>query len=213
MCVNGGDEGADRQALCRAEGAALVALLIYLGPLLRGWERIKWRVHETRAQPHAAPATTEQKARCVLARSRLSPRLLERGGGRKGGADRRADAIFWSRKNTLSCLTPGGAAGILKIARGLCSRALVLVCAENIMAAKSGCCGCAARCGCRGSRLSCCAAMLLMTAFALLLGWPVAAAVLTVAGLVNLARDRDQARRFRRVDASHHRGRRQTAWD
>ena len=57
---------------------ALVALLIYLGPLLRGWERLKWRLKEMRTQDHIGPVATEQRARISLARARLPPLLLER---------------------------------------------------------------------------------------------------------------------------------------
>src|SRR5262249_10138042 len=42
---------------------ALAALLIYLGPLFRGWERIKWRVKEVRAQSQIGLIDTEQRAR------------------------------------------------------------------------------------------------------------------------------------------------------
>ncbi len=38
-------------------------MLIYLGPLLRGWERIKWRVKEMRAQAQIGLIDTEQRAR------------------------------------------------------------------------------------------------------------------------------------------------------
>jgi hypothetical protein len=73
----------------------------------------------------------------------------------------------------------------LKIARGLCSRALVLVCTENHGGAKRLL---RVRCSMRLSRpaLFLLRGYALLTALALLLGWPVAAAVLAVAGLVNL---------------------------
>ena len=73
----------------------------------------------------------------------------------------------------------------LNIARGLCSRALVLVCAENHGGAKR-----LLRVRCT-MRLSPSALFLLrgyalLTALALLLGWPVAAGVLAMGGLVNV---------------------------
>ena len=74
----------------------------------------------------------------------------------------------------------------LKIARGLCSRRLVTVCVENHGGAKRLL---RVRCTMRLSRL---ASFLLrgyagLTAFALILGWPLAAAVIGAAGLVNFA--------------------------
>lgn len=73
----------------------------------------------------------------------------------------------------------------LKIARGLCSRALVVVCVENHGGAKRLF---RVRCAMRFSRFalfvlrSCAAA----TAFALILGWPLTAAAIGSAGLISL---------------------------
>ena len=63
MCVKG---GLNAKLAPRFEGPkarALIALLIYLGPLLRGWTRIKWRL---KALPAVVPAETgpvEQRGR------------------------------------------------------------------------------------------------------------------------------------------------------
>jgi hypothetical protein len=62
VCVNGALKAQIDRRFIGAKARALVALLIYLGPLLRGWERIRWRIREMRAQPHVAPAETEQRA-------------------------------------------------------------------------------------------------------------------------------------------------------
>ena len=184
-----------------------MALLIYLGPLLRGLERIKWRVRETRARPHAAPATTEQRARWSW-------------------RDRSFQLAFWNQAGVekealigglMNFLVPqkyfvvpdtGWSGWDLKIARGLCSRALVLVCTEYHGGDKRLL---RVRCTMRLSQLALflLRGYALMTAFALLLGWPIAAAVLDGGWAREFGRDRDEARRIRRADASHHRGGRQ----
>jgi hypothetical protein len=74
----------------------------------------------------------------------------------------------------------------LKISRGLCSRALILVCTENHGGAKRLL---RVRCAMRFSRfasflLRSCAAL---TAFALILGWPLTAAAIGAAGLISSA--------------------------
>ena len=74
----------------------------------------------------------------------------------------------------------------LKISRGLCSRAMVLVCAENHGGAKRLL---RVRCAMRLSRfasflLRSCAAL---TAFALIVGWPLTAAAIGAAGLIGSA--------------------------
>jgi hypothetical protein len=73
----------------------------------------------------------------------------------------------------------------LSIARGLCSRSLVVVCTENHGGAKRLL---RVRCAMRFSRLALfllrsCA---VLTAFALILGWPLTAAVTGGAGLIGL---------------------------
>ena len=62
MCVNGARKAPIDPRFTGLKARALIALLIYLGPQLRGWERIRWRVREMRARPHIAPAETEQRA-------------------------------------------------------------------------------------------------------------------------------------------------------
>ena len=184
MCVNGAMKAPIDKRFDGPKARALVALLIYLGPLLRGLERIKWRVRETRARPHAAPATTEQRARWSW-------------------RDRSFQLAFWNQAGVdkealigglMSFLVPqkyfvvpdtGWSGWDLKISRGLCSRALVLVCTEYHGGDKRLL---RVRCTMRLSQLALflLRGYALMTAFALLLGWPIAAAVLAVAGLVNL---------------------------
>jgi O-antigen biosynthesis protein len=185
MCVNGALKAPIDRRFAGLNARALVALLIYLGPLLRGWERVKWRVRETRAQPHAAPPQTEQQAR-------ISWR------------ERAFYLAYWSEAATekeaiigglMDFLVPqkyfvvpdtGWSGWDLKIARGLCSRALVLACTENHGGAKRLL---RVRCALRLSRLAIFVlrGYAVMTAFALMMGWPVAAAVIVTVGLGNFA--------------------------
>jgi glycosyltransferase involved in cell wall biosynthesis len=185
MCANGALKAPIDKRFTGLKARGLVALLIYLGPLLRGWERIKWRIRETRAQPHPALAQTEQQARIAL-------------------RERAFHLAFWSDSGTekealigglMEFLVPqkyfvvpdtGWSGWDLKIARGICSRALVLVCAENHGGAKRLL---RVRCAMRLSRF---AVFLLrgyavLTALALMLGWPIAAAAVAAIGLVNFA--------------------------
>jgi O-antigen biosynthesis protein len=184
MCLNGALKAPIDPQFKGVKALALVALLIYLGPLLRGWERIKWRIRTTRAEPHPAPAATEQTARIAW-------------------RERSFSLAFWNETSTekealigglIDFLTPqkyfivpdtGWSGWDLKIARGLTSRALILVCAENHGGTKR-----LLRMRC-AMRLSPFAAFLLrgyavLTAFALVMGWPLAAAALAAAALVNL---------------------------
>src|SRR5215472_11947961 len=63
MCLNGARKAPMDKRFNGLNARALVALLIYLGPLLRGWERIRWRLKELRTQEHIGPVATEQSAR------------------------------------------------------------------------------------------------------------------------------------------------------
>jgi GT2 family glycosyltransferase len=184
MCVNGARKAPIDKRFTGLNARALVALLIYLGPLLRGWERIKWRLKEMRTQDHIGLAETEQRARvCWGARA--------------------FHLAYWSDAGTekealigglMSFLVPqkyfvfpdtGWSNWDLKIARGLFSRALVVVCAENHGGAKRLL---RVRCAMRFSRFALflirsCAAL---TAIALILGWPLTAAAIGGVGLINL---------------------------
>src|SRR5215469_10375109 len=63
MCLNGARKAPIDKKFTGFKARALVALLIYLGPLLRGWERIRWRLKELRMQEHLPLAKNEQRAR------------------------------------------------------------------------------------------------------------------------------------------------------
>jgi glycosyltransferase involved in cell wall biosynthesis len=185
MCINGARKAPIDKRFARFKARALVALLIYLGPLLRGWERLRWRLKEMRTQEHVGLAKTEQRAHFCW-------------------ATRAFNLAYWSEaaaeKEALICglidfLVPqkyfvvpdtGWSNWDLTIARGLCGRALVLVCAENHGGAKRLL---RVRCAIRFSRVALfmlrgCAAV---TAFALILGWPLTAAAIGATGLIGSA--------------------------
>ncbi len=110
---------------------ALVALLVYLGPILRGYERLKWRFKAV--SPEESPDTlgaVEQKARISwLGRALYLSYWSERG-------DEKETVLA----GLMRVLTPlkyfvvmdsGWSDWDIKISRGVWTRGLVLCCAEN----------------------------------------------------------------------------------
>ena len=110
---------------------ALVALLVYLGPILRGWERLKWRfkaVHPV--DPAGALGAVEQKARIAwLDRALYLSYWSERGDEK--------EAVLAGLMRILAPLKyfvimdSGWSDWDIKVSRGVWTRALVLCCAEN----------------------------------------------------------------------------------
>ena len=183
MCVNGARKAPIDPRFTGLKARALVALLIYLGPLLRGWERIRWRIRETRAQPHTALAETEQRARPSW-RERAFQLAYWSEAGTEKEALIHGLMNFLVRQKYFVVPDTGWSDWDLKIARGLCSRALVTVCVENHGGAKRLL---RVRCAMRLSRfaLFLLRSYAVLTAFALILGWPLAAAAAAAVGLVN----------------------------
>ncbi len=185
MCVNGARKAAIDRRFTGFNARALVALLIYLGPLLRGSERIKWRLKEMRTQDHIGLVPTEQRARVCWGTRAFHLAYWSDAGAEKealigGLMDFLVPQKYFVFPDT------GWSNWDLKIARGLCSRALVVVCTENHGGAKRLL---RVRCAMRFSRFALflmrsCAAL---TAFALILGWPVTAAAIGSVGLISLA--------------------------
>ena len=185
MCVNGACKAPIDKRFTGFNARALVALLIYLGPLLRGWERIKWRLKEMRTQDHIGLVPTEQRARVCWGTRAFHLAYWSDAGAEKealigGLMDFLVPQKYFVFPDT------GWSNWDLKIARGLCSRALVVVCTENHGGAKRLL---RVRCAMRFSRFALflmrsCAAL---TAFALILGWPVTAAAIGSVGLISLA--------------------------
>jgi O-antigen biosynthesis protein len=183
MCINAAARAPIDRRFIGLKARALVALLIYLGPLLRGWERIRWRIREMRAQLHVSPAETEQRMRISW-----HQRAFHLAYWSETGAEKEALILglmdFLVRQKYFVVPDTGWSAWDLKIARGVCSRSLVTVCVENHGGTKRLL---RVRCAMRLSR----AALFLLrsyaalTAAALILGWPVAAAAIGTVGLVN----------------------------
>jgi glycosyltransferase involved in cell wall biosynthesis len=63
MCVKGGLSAKIAPRFEGPKARALIALLIYLGPLLRGWERLKWRWKALPAIVPADPGPAEQRGK------------------------------------------------------------------------------------------------------------------------------------------------------
>ncbi len=184
MCVNGARKAPIDKRFSGFQARALVALLIYLGPLLRGWERLKWRFKEMRTQGHVGFLETEQHARIAWGTRAFHLSYWSDAGTEKEALISGLMDFLVPQKYFVAPDT-GWSNWDLEIARGLCSRALVVVCTENHGGAKRLL---RVRCAMRFSRfaafsLRSCAAL---TAFALILGWPFTAAAIGAVGLINL---------------------------
>ncbi len=176
---------------------ALVALLIYLGPLVRGWERVKWRLKGMKASQRVALPGMRQRARISW-----GPRAFALSYWNEEAAEKEAlisRLIDFLLPHKYFVVPDNGWSGFdLKIARGLSGRALVTVCCENHGGSKRLF---RVRCAMRLSRLArfflrgCAAA----AALALILGWPFAAAVLGALGLASLAAMGLELARFGRL--------------
>jgi glycosyltransferase involved in cell wall biosynthesis len=188
LCVNGAlqapiDKRFGGFDATGVKARALAALLIYLGPLLRGWERIKWRIKGMRAQAHIGLVETEQRARLVWRERGFHLSYWSDAGAEKevllsGLSD------FLLPQKYLVIADTGWNGWDLKIARGLFSRALVTVCSENHGGGKR-----LLRVRC-AMRLSHPALFVLrgsaaLMAFALMLGWPLTGAVIGAVGVAN----------------------------
>ena len=130
MCINGALKAKVDPRYRNLKSRALIAYLIYLSPLLRGWERLKWRFKESRVKEPDELAATLQK-------------------GRIDWFGRALHLAYWTEKweekelilgGLMSFLAPqkyfivtdqGWSDWDLKIARGLWSRAYVTVVAED----------------------------------------------------------------------------------
>jgi glycosyltransferase involved in cell wall biosynthesis len=187
MCINGALKAPIDKRFTGLKARALVALLIYLGPILRGWERLKWRLREMRTHEHV-PVPIQERAQAARIDWRGRALYLsywsERGDEKElllGGLLR-----FLTPQKYFIVTDQGWNDWDLKIARGLWSRALVLVCTENHGGMKRLL---RVRCAMRLSRL---AAIVLRgfaaaTAAALIVDMPAAAAVIGAAGIAQAA--------------------------
>jgi glycosyltransferase involved in cell wall biosynthesis len=190
VCVNGAlqapiDKRFSGFNLAGLRARVLAALLIFVGPLLRGWERAKWRVKQMRAQAHIGFIEAEQRAQiCWRERAFHLSYWSEAGIEKEALLATLTD--FLVPQKYLVAADNGWSNWDLKIARGLCGRCLVTVCTENHGGSKRLL---RVRCAMRLSYLS---LFLLrsyaaLTALALILGWPLVASVVGMIGIANIA--------------------------
>ena len=130
MCANGALKAPIDPRFSGVKARALVALLIYLGPLLRGWERLKWRLKTMQTHEHIGLAAVDQKARVVWTERAFVLSYWSEEAPEKevliGGL-----TDFLLPQKYFVVTDTGWSKWDLKISRGLWSRALVTVVAEN----------------------------------------------------------------------------------
>jgi hypothetical protein len=184
MCINGALKAPIDPRFSGLKARALVALLIYLGPLLRGWERIKWRLRLMRTEHHIEPDAVEQNPRMdwrngAFLLSYWSEAAAEKEVLLGGLMDFLLPQKYFVVPDT------GWSEWDLKIARGLWSRALITVCGENHGGSKRML---QVRCAMRMSSVARYLVRIYaaLTAAGLILGSPVTAAIFCAIGLVNL---------------------------
>jgi GT2 family glycosyltransferase len=163
----------------------LIAFLIYVAPLLRGWERTRWRLHALCRQERIRPTVVVQRPRISWVRRALHLSYWNETGAEKevllsGVMD------FLKPQKYFVVPDTGWSGWDLQIARGLWSRAWLLVCVENHGGGKRLL---QVRCALRLSGLArallrCYAGL---AAFALMFGWPFAAAAIGGLGIAHLA--------------------------
>ena len=184
MCLNGALKAPIDKHFAGPKARALVALLIYLGPLLRGWERLKWRFKTMQAHDHIGFGAVEQRARIDWSARAFTLSYWDESDAEKevllGGL-----MDFLLPQKYFVVADTGWSKWDLKISRGLWSRAYVTVCGENHGGGKRLL---RLRCALRASSLG---QVLLrgfagLTAASLILGSTVAASVFAALMLVNL---------------------------
>src|SRR5258705_6277780 len=130
MCVNGALKAPIDKRFGGAKARSLVALLIYLGPLLRGWDRLKWRFKTMQTQDHVGLAPVEQRARIDWPARAFTLSYWNEFAGEKEALLAGLMDFLLPQKYFVVPDT-GWSKWDLKISRGLWSRAFVTVCAEN----------------------------------------------------------------------------------
>jgi len=185
MCINGALRAPIDPRFAGLKARALVALLIYLGPLLRGWERLKWRVKTMQTHDHIGLVPVEQRARIVWPERAFVLSYWNETAGEKEALLQGMMDFLLPQKYFVMADT-GWSKWDLKIARGLWSRALVTVCGENHGGNKRLL---RVRCAMRSSSLArvllrCYAAL---GAGSLILGEPGIAVFFLMLGMFNLA--------------------------
>ncbi|HEX5452715.1 MAG TPA: glycosyltransferase [Stellaceae bacterium] len=184
MCVNGALKAPIEPRFRGPKARALVALLIYLGPLLRGWERLKWRFKTMQADDNPGLAPVEQRPHIAWAERAFVLSYWNETAAEKESLIHGLIDLLRPQKYFVLADT-GWSKWDLKISRGLWSRALVTVAAENHGGVKR-----LFRVRC-ALRLSSLAQLLLrgwaaLAALSLIVGSPVAVVVFGAVGLANL---------------------------
>ncbi|MSO89180.1 MAG: glycosyltransferase [Rhodospirillaceae bacterium] len=108
----------------------LVALLIYLGPLLRGWERTRWRIRGFNGVEALPLESTRQPARFSL-RGMAMNLSYWTDSGREKDALLKGIIEFLIRRKYFVVIDEGWSDYDLKIARGVWARAFIRVGVEN----------------------------------------------------------------------------------
>ena len=183
LCINGALKAPIDKRFRGLKARSLVALLIYLGPILRGWERLRWRLREMKTHEYVPVSVQEppQPARRAL---RERAFYVSYWSDRSDEKEALLGALmrFLTPQKYFVMMDQGWNDWDLKIARGLWSRAFVLVCTENHGGEKRLL---RVRCAMRFSRFSVFVlrTYAALTAAALILDVPAVAAVVGVIGL------------------------------
>ncbi|HVJ54033.1 MAG TPA: glycosyltransferase [Aliidongia sp.] len=130
MCVSGALKAPIEERFRGPKARALIALLIYLGPILRGWTRLKWRIKESNAAEKTPPVLIDQPARIDW---RARTLYLSYWGERSEEKEALLAGLmqFLAPRKYFLMMDEGWSDWDLKVSRGLWSRAYVLVCTEN----------------------------------------------------------------------------------
>ncbi len=185
MCVSGALKAPIDRRFRGLKARALIALLIYLGPIMRGWTRARWRARDAKAELPQPRIKTAQKARIAWRERAL---LLSYWGEHSEEKELLVGGVmaFLVPRKYFVQIDEGWNGWDLKIARGLWSRAFLLVCGEHHGGGKRVL---RVRCQMRLSRVASMAlrGWALATAAALIGGLPVPAAIFAVTGLGHFA--------------------------
>ncbi|HZU89938.1 MAG TPA: hypothetical protein VE993_11825, partial [Stellaceae bacterium] len=185
LCASGAMAAPIDARFCGPKARLLIAFLIYIAPLLRGWERTRWRLRALCRPERIRPIAVAQRPRISWLRRALHLSYWSETGAEKevllsGVMD------FLKPQKYFVVPDTGWSGWDVQIARGLWSRALLLVCVENHGGGKRLF---RVRCALRLSGLA--RALLrgyaAAAAFALMLGWPLAAAAIGGVGIAHLA--------------------------
>jgi GT2 family glycosyltransferase len=130
MCIGGALAAPIDPRFKGFKARTLVAALIYLGPFWRGYERLKWRLKAMRAADPPGLRPVERRAARDWRTRSFALSYWNEFGGEKEAILGRLIAFLQRHRHPVA-LDTGWEAWDLEIGGDLCSRARVLVCAEN----------------------------------------------------------------------------------